>query len=167
MATHTFDAQRNRPYAPDYGLEADQTGMLTWGWVSAQMQQARNYWVATTRPDGNPHAAPIWGLWHADVFYFGTGATSRKGKNMQRNPNVVIHLESGDETLIFEGVVSAVTDTALTKTVYAEYGVKYNMTSPEAQAELINSGTLYRLAPRRVLAWLENDYPRTATRWNF
>ena len=71
------NSRRVRPDMPHYGVMPDQKdGMLTWDWVDRQMTQSRNYWIATTQPDGRPHVVPIWGAWVEGSFYFGTDKLS-------------------------------------------------------------------------------------------
>jgi len=44
------------------------------------LKKSRQYWIATTRPDGRPHVMVVWALWMDGVLYFATGSTSRKAK---------------------------------------------------------------------------------------
>ncbi len=155
---------RSRPGMPGYGITDDETGMLAWAWVSEQMRKARNYWVCTTRPDGRPHAVPVWGVWLGESLYFSTGKTSRKTKNIKQNPNVAIHLESGDEVVIFEGVLEQVTDAALLAHIPEPYHEKYGF-RPDLTD--VDGDPTYVLRPKVALAWLEADYPTTATKWTF
>src|SRR5687768_2455670 len=152
-----------RPGMKDYGISTKPEGLMSWDWVSQQMEKSRNYWISSVRPDGNPHAAPVWGVWVDETFYFGTSPTSRKGRNFEANPNVVVHTESGDDTVIFEGVLEKVEDTELKKRVGKIYNKKYKM--PAGQGA--ESSPMYRLKPKIAFSWLETDYPRTATRWQF
>jgi nitroimidazol reductase NimA-like FMN-containing flavoprotein (pyridoxamine 5'-phosphate oxidase superfamily) len=159
--------QASRPnMAPGYGiLSADSgSGLLPWSWVDERMARARNYWVCTTRPDGRPHAAPIWGVWVEGELYFGTDRASRKGRNLAHNPALVVHLESGDETVICEGVAEQVGDAALLERINVAYAEKYNL---PLTGEGAPEGVIYRLRPNVVLAWLETDFPGGATRWHF
>src|SRR5918994_540182 len=48
--------RRSRPYAPGYGIPSHSRGMISWDHVQERMAEARNYWVATVRPDGRPHS---------------------------------------------------------------------------------------------------------------
>src|SRR5688500_5507460 len=67
------DPTRARPrFAPSYGISADEEGMLDWSWAAERLAASRAYWIATTRDDGSPHVAPVWGLWHDDAVVFGT-----------------------------------------------------------------------------------------------
>ncbi|MCY4144887.1 MAG: pyridoxamine 5'-phosphate oxidase family protein [Chloroflexi bacterium] len=158
-------ARRVRPNMPQYGVAADATaGMLSWDWVAQQMDAARNYWICTARADGRPHAAPVWGVWFAQALYFGTDAHSVKAANIRRDRRVVIHLDSGDDVVIFEGeLASAKLSAESMAALEALYTEKYGF-SPE----LATSGSLvFRLRARKVFAWQEKDFPSTATCWLF
>lgn len=146
-----------------YGIRADEAGLLPWGYVDERMEASRNYWICTTRPDGRPHAAPVWGVWFEGVLYFGTDRRSRKARNLAANPEVVVHLESGDDCVIFEGVVEEVEDTVLRRRVGEAYAAKYGLDGVGEAGE--GASPLYALRPRVALAWKESDFPVTATRW--
>src|SRR5689334_7792282 len=73
----------DRPVLPQgYGVPADPAGMLPWSWAEALLSAAINYWVGTTRPNGRPHAVPIWGVWLDTAFWFEGGPTTRRGRNL-------------------------------------------------------------------------------------
>jgi hypothetical protein len=152
-----MEPQRRRPgFEPNYGISEAEEGMLDWGWAEERLAESRNYWIVTSSEDGAPAAAPVWGVWLDGAVYFGTNPSSLKGRNLARDPRVVIHLESGDEVVILHGKagVSDVGDAVLDA-----YEKKYDHRPP------VNR--LFRLAPTRALAWLEADYPKTATRFDF
>ena len=160
------NARRIRPDMPHYGVMPAQTdGMLSWDWVEGHMEAARNYWLCTTRPDGRPHAVPVWGAWVEGSLYFGTDKQSVKAKNISRDSRALVHLESGDDTVIFEGeLVEANVSADLQAAIEAAYIGKYAL-DPELEED---EGTrLYRLVPRKVMAWQEKDYPSSATLWLF
>ena len=58
-----------RPKMKDYGIHEGDEGMLTWDFVDEQMANSRNYWISTTRPDGRPHVAPVWGIWKVGMMW--------------------------------------------------------------------------------------------------
>ena len=89
------------------------------------MEASRNYWIASVSPGGRPHAAPVWGLWHQDAFYFSTHPDSRKGHNIAAQPSVVIHLESGDEAVMIEGQAEPIEEATLLSELDGEYFKKY------------------------------------------
>jgi nitroimidazol reductase NimA-like FMN-containing flavoprotein (pyridoxamine 5'-phosphate oxidase superfamily) len=46
--------------------------------------------VATVRPDGRPHVAPLLAVWLDGALHFCTGEDERKAKNLARNPHCAI-----------------------------------------------------------------------------
>lgn len=148
-----------------YGLQAPsrEQGMLAWSEVSGRMAGARNYWVGTTRPDGRPHVAPVWGVWLDEAFFFSTDLMSRKGRNIAANPEMLVHLESGDDVVILEGTAEEVLDRSLLQQFADVYEAKYQF-RPGVESERPG---VFRLRTRAAFAWLEKDFPRTATRWRF
>jgi general stress protein 26 len=158
------EASRPR-FHESYGIwAADQgAGLLPWEWATERLERAHNYWVASASKEGRPHAAPVWGLWFEGVFYFSTARASRKGRNLAANPRAVIHLESGDEVVIFEGAVEEVRGKKELARLAAAYGEKYTL-----EITFQDPGSVvYSLRPERAFAWRESDYPESATRFSF
>jgi hypothetical protein len=148
---------RSRPaFDPGYGISNDDEGMLPWSWADERLAVSRNYWIVTSGEDGEPSAAPVWGVWADGAVYFGTNPRSRKGRNLARDPRAVIHLESGDEVVILHGEVEIY---EVEDSILDAYEAKYGYRPP--------GKSLFRLRPRRALAWLEADFPKTATRFDF
>jgi pyridoxine/pyridoxamine 5'-phosphate oxidase len=133
--------------------------MLDWEWASEQLASARNYWIVTSRTDGMPHAAPVWGLWLDSAVVFSTSRDSRKGLNLTQDPRAVVHLESGDDVVILEGEVEEI---ALDERLADEYEEKYAYRPGSEEG-----GFWLRLRPRVGYAWQESNYPRAATRFEF
>lgn len=113
------------------------------------------------RPDGRPHAVPVSGLWSDGELYI--GASGVKGRNLTGNPSVAVHLESGDEVLIVEGIAERVLALApdvsarLEQVSMRKYGAS---SEPSADGE-----PTFVVRPRVVLAW--STLPNDATRWRF
>jgi hypothetical protein len=82
---------------------------------------------------------------------------------MARDPRIVIHLESGDETVILEGEVERPHDRGVLTRFADAYEEKYAY-RPEPSSQ---DHGIYVLRPKAAQTWTENDYPRTATRWVF
>src|SRR5881296_1956739 len=100
-----------RPHIPGYGLPKSKKGLLPWKWADDRLRKSRQYWIATTRPDGRPHVMIIWALWLDGMLYFSTGKESRKARNLAANPNVVVHVESpSGEIVILEGRAEEMSD---------------------------------------------------------
>ena len=84
-----------------------------------------------------------------------------KGRNLLRDPRVTVHLESGDEVVILEGTVERV---RIGGAEADAYEAKYEFRPNSDDAD----GLWLELRPSVAFAWLERDYPNTATRfdWN-
>jgi hypothetical protein len=162
-----MEPRRRRPPFKGYGVPETEDGMLTWDWAVERLERARNYWVATTRPDGRPHAMPVWGIWLADAFdgafFFGSGRNSAKTRNLAANPAIVVHLESGDETVILEGLAEPVPAGELERRVDEAYGTKYDFT-PDSSGE---ADPWFVVRPVRAYVWTESGYPGSATQFDF
>ena len=149
-----------RPFMPGgYGIASGAEGQVAWDWVVEQCMASRNYWVCTTRADGRPHAMPVWGLWLEGRVVFSTDPSSLKARNFLARPDVVIHLESGDEVVVVEGRVEAMAAELLPAFLDA-YEEKYDYRPNAEQTEGV-----YQVRPARVLAWREQDFPSSATRF--
>ena len=151
-------APRRPKMPPGYGVGDPQYGFepIEWRWVEERLEAARSYWVAAARADGSPHAVPVWGVWFNGAFHFFTDPASLKARSLAADPRAVVHLESGDDVVILEGMMeSCRPTTALLQAYEAKYGV-----SPESVAAV-----LFRLNRAKTLAWREQDFPRSATRW--
>lgn len=155
----------DRPRMADYGITTDPDGLLPWQHASAYMAVARNYWISTTRPDGRPHATPVWGVWLEDVFYFGAGKGSQKARNLAANPAIVVHLESGDDVVILEGVAARVTelDPILYARIADAYAAKYDGFRPNPPS---GDEPMWAMRPHKAFGWREKDFPQSATRWH-
>lgn len=156
----------SRPSLPsEYGIldATEGKGLLPWSWATERLSRSRGYWIATTRPDGRPHMANIWGVFLHDRFYFETSVNSRKARNLAANASCVICPESADEAIVMEGASERVVDPLETREFAAAYEAKY-------QEEIdTNQFAVYSVQPRIVFASISDatEYTTTATRWRF
>jgi hypothetical protein len=150
-----------------YGAPAPPGELLPWSWAEQQLVTARTYWIATTRPDGRPHCRPVWGVWLPDGFWFSTGSLARH--NLAANPQITLHLESGDQVVIVEGVAAAMTGAGRLQAFLAAYNPKYDWDASATDDQVTDSagaaGPAYRVRPRVVFGW-DADM-RAPTRWSF
>jgi hypothetical protein len=164
-ARGSIEPKASRPVMPEsYEIcSASKGSFLPWSKVEKRMSAARNYWIGTTRPDGRPHLMPVWGVWVNQAFYFSTDRRTRKARNLAANPALVVHLESGDDVVILEGVAREIADSALLKQIDDAYHRKYRMRVLGMPGEIV----FYTLKPRVAFAWQEKTFPQNATRWIF
>ncbi|HKN94463.1 MAG TPA: pyridoxamine 5'-phosphate oxidase family protein [Thermoleophilaceae bacterium] len=150
---------------PGYGIGRGGSApgeLLPWERVEQWLEAARNYWVSTTRPDGRPHAKPVWGLWLDGRVLFSTDPNSVTGRNIAAGSPVQIHLESGDEVAILDGDLEWPDDPDLLARAVDAYEKKYGIRFDPAPGET----PFMALRPGKILSWEEADYPETATRWD-
>ncbi len=152
----------DRPYMPGYGLADAEggKGLLPWSWAVEFLSNGRNYWVATTRPDGRPHMMPVWGIWMDDKFYFSTGLQSRKARNITKNPRCAVGVEQGLDAAVVEGVAELISDKEVIQRFAEVYQKKYDwdMADFEEPIFVVHPGVVIGFT-----AGLEE----TATRWTF
>lgn len=158
----------SRPHAPGYFRASDQgDGLMPWTVALERLAAARNYWITSASSSGIPHAMPVWGVWLDSRFLFSTGPRTRKARNISENPFAVIHLESGSELVVVEGVVRQVSDAAVVSDFLSAYNPKYSW---NFTAEDFRSGELFEVQPLKAFAWLGDEgdaFSGTGTRWIF
>lgn len=167
MATKTRrvrskEPEAARPTVPGYEFSAKRKGLLPWGWAVERLQKSRQYWIATTRPDGTPHLMIIWGLWFDEAFWFSTGSTSRKARNLAANPRCVIGTDDAAKAVILEGVVE------LIDSKRAEYEQFVKVYEKKYKWDVREMGQpVYRFRPKLGFGLFEKKFEQTATRWSF
>jgi len=132
--------------------------------IESLVKAARNYYLATTRPEGGPHMMVVWGLWEGDTFQFSTGKTSRKARNLAADPRCVVCADAadgGEEAVIVEGVARELAGDDARRRFFAAYEAKYAM-------DVSTMGEpLYVVVPRRVFGQIEKTFTQSATRWDW
>jgi general stress protein 26 len=143
-----------RPVFPE-GYVDHPKAQLSWGHVEMRLAQAKNYWLCTVRPNGHPHAVPKWGVWVDGKIYVDGSLETRHARNIQENPNVSVHLESGDDVIIVEGHAQALDQPSqnTTEEVAKAYREKYAASGYAPQADQWDNGGLFEITPHMVLAW--------------
>jgi len=133
---------------PLYGMKSPHK-FLPFTHAEDRLTKSRNYWICTTRPDGRPHSIPVWGFWLEGALYFGTARSTRKARNLAHNPAISVHLESGDDVVILEGIAQEVniSDKSTVKKLDAVSRAKYKM-----PLMVVSEAVFFRVRPRFVLA---------------
>jgi nitroimidazol reductase NimA-like FMN-containing flavoprotein (pyridoxamine 5'-phosphate oxidase superfamily) len=156
----------DRPDIPQgYGVPKSKKEMLPWSWARERLERATGYWLITSRADGHPHAIPTWGAWVDDRFYCEGSPQTRYGRNIARDPRVVVHLESVDEVVIVEGRATVLQEIDAAKSDriqagYAKYKAKGYTADPAGWP-----GGLWEVVPTVARGWAQ--FPRDVTRWTF
>ena len=162
MKVPAYEPKAERPVMPKvYRIPKNMTGSLAWDWARERLEKSHNYVITTVRPDGRPHNMVVWGIWLENAYYFSTGATTRKAKNLTANPNCVVCNENVGEAVIVEGRAQQLAVGEIPATAFPLYLKKYGWKlDPEM-------GPVFRVVPRVVFAMPEKLFPAGATRWVF
>lgn len=142
-------------------------GFIPWRKINYFLQAFRSIWLSTTRPDGRPHAVPVWYIWDGRNLYFISDRNLQKSRNLARQPWIIVHAGDGDDVIILEGSVEIVTDRTELEKVDADYRAKYVDPGSGAQATIFEPDVdLYRVNVKHVMAW---EYGTVANRtdWKF
>ena len=127
-----------------YGQESDRPP-LAWSWVDQQLAAAGTYWVVAQGAAGHPQPRPVWGVWNRQQLHLSIGSPTL-ARALGERPAATVHLESGTDVVIVEGLVAVAvqTDPATLEAYNRKYDWDYRVEQ---------YGALTRLSPSRVLAW--------------
>jgi hypothetical protein len=134
-------------------------------------------WLATIDPDGRPHLTGIGALWVDGAFWFETGATSRKGRNLARDPRCTRRLATDEFDLVVEGEAHRVDDSETVARMAERWAVEgwparvdESGVALTAEYSAPSAGPppwhVYRLTAQRATA-LATVGEGGATRWTF
>jgi nitroimidazol reductase NimA-like FMN-containing flavoprotein (pyridoxamine 5'-phosphate oxidase superfamily) len=98
--SQTDDVMRAGEPVSTEPFSAAGTSVTSWAEAARRFADEVTFWRATARSDRRPHLVPVWAVWVDGALHFSTSASSRKGKNLARDPRCVIAastqpLESG------------------------------------------------------------------------
>ena len=71
---------------------------------------SRTTWLSTINQDGSPHVTAVGALWLDGAFWFQTGAGTRKGRNVARDPRCSVAVSVRDADVVIEGDAVRVTE---------------------------------------------------------
>jgi general stress protein 26 len=167
MSDRNVQPKAGRPVMPDgYGIPDNNNDLLPWSFVEERMVAAKNYWISTASKSGKPAATPVWGAWVDGRLYFDGAPQTRRGRNISQNPNVVVHLESGDQVVILEGrarILDGAPERALAEKVAEAYRAKYSDQGYSPTPEQWDGGGLFIFEPEKGMGW--SEFPKNVTRW--
>jgi PPOX class probable F420-dependent enzyme len=125
-------------------------------WREFVLERARTAKVATVRENGRPHVTPVWIDLDGEVVVFTTGARSVKGRDLRRDPRVMICIDDDAPPFAFvliERVADLSEDLDALRTWATRIGGRY-MGADRAEEFGARNGTpgelLVRVRPTRV-----------------
>jgi general stress protein 26 len=154
-------------FPAEYGQTDESRAQLqTWDEVAERIAAARNYWIATTTPEGRPHLRPVDGVFVEGTLAFGGSPATRWVRNLEQRPAISISLPDDDHAVVLEGDAEMVTDpnlplsSAVTEANVAKYPQYFTDGVPDFQP-------FWAVRPKRVYAWSLTGFPARATRFDF
>ena len=135
-------------------------------------------WLATIDADGSPHLTGVGALWIEGTFWFETGASTRKGRNLARDPRCTIGLAVDEFDLVVEGEAHQVTDAPTVAAMAARWVESDGWPArPDESGSALTAEYsaptagpppwhVYRIEPRTATA-ITTVEPSGATRWRF
>jgi len=150
-----------RPKMDGYGVPRTSEGALPWEWALERLTRSHNYMLTTVRPDGAPHAMPVWGVWFDGAWYFSTSSTSRKSRNLEQNAMCIVSNENLEEAVILEGLALRLKDDEIPKQAFVDYKAKYDWELDPKR------GPVWKVTPKVVFAIPEQQFPQHVTKWLF
>jgi hypothetical protein len=163
--------------------------LLEWDRIEARLEEGvpqapgdggpnrHTCWLATINGDGSPHVTGVGAKWVDGAFWFETGESSRKGKNLARDSRCTLSVATDAFDLVVEGDAHKVTDPSTVKAMAERWAAEGWPCSVDdsgvaltAEYSAPSAGPppwfVYRLTPRAATA-LGTVEPGGATRWTF
>ena len=154
-----------RPKFPK-GYADKPASFLTWDWVAEQLTASKHYWLCSVRPNGRPHVVPRWCVYVDGKIYYDGSPETRHARNIESNPNISVHLESGSEAIILEGISAPAGKPSpeLGKRLSQAYR-KYKELGYAPKPDSWDEGGLFVFTPRQCIAW--SNFTQDPTKFVF
>jgi PPOX class probable F420-dependent enzyme len=122
------------------------------------LEGTRTAALATVRPDGRPHVAPIWFTLDCDDLLFNTGENTVKGANLQRDGRVALMVDDEEPPFAFvsiEGDVSLSDDLDTMRYWATRIAARYmgeDQAEPYGKRNAVPGELLVRVRPMKIVA---------------
>jgi pyridoxine/pyridoxamine 5'-phosphate oxidase len=138
---------------------------------------ARTTWLATINEDGSPHVTAVGAIWLDGTFWFQTGASTRKARNVAHDPRCSIAVSVRDADVVLEGDAARVTDPGVVARIAKAWADSGWPAEPDDSGTGITAPfnapslgpppwNVYRVDPRSATATLGTE-PGGLTRFKF
>ena len=154
-----------RPKFPK-GYVDNPKSFLTWDWVAARLTESQHYWLCSVRPNRKPHVVPRWCVYVDGKIYYDGSPETRHARNIEKNPNISLHLESGSEAIILEGIAEPAGKPSpeLGKKLSQAYK-KYKEFGYAPKPNAWDEGGLFVFTLRQCIAW--SNFTQDPTKFIF
>ena len=127
--------------------------------LEAFMREPNIAVLSTVGLDGRPHQAPVWHLWEDGISYVFTRRSSRKWKNLLRNPEASLCIDRNDVPYAYVLVqgTAAESDRSLHDAVRNMANIYYEPDRAAEMAGRYRDGdpdiVLVAITPESVISW--------------
>jgi hypothetical protein len=128
---------------------------VAWEYVEKRLIESINYWLCSVRPNGQPHVVPRWGAFIDGKLYYDGSPETLHARNLETNPHVTLHLESGNDVVIMDGTAQPAGKPKLdlAERLSEVYCAKYESDGYAPKPDQWDQEGLYVFTPRQCLAW--------------
>jgi len=163
----TKSPKLNRIGVPFDMKPEDEGILIPWSEASQKLNESIVYWVCSVSPAGKPLAVPVWGVWQEETFYIRANPYTRTRQNIDENSNIVVHLESGEDAVIFDAIAEKIVDEDQRAAISQAFDEKYQFSQPSA--------VFYQAKPITAMCQLchgigeiaANEYRASATKYSW
>jgi hypothetical protein len=138
---------------------------------------SRTTWLSTVNEDGSPHVTAVGAMWLDGTFWFQTGAGTRKGRNVARDPRCSIAVSVRDADVVIEGDAARVTEPGAVARIAKAWADNGWPAEPDDSGSGITAPfnapsqgpppwNVYRIEPRSAIVTLAAE-PGGLTRFRF
>jgi Pyridoxamine 5'-phosphate oxidase len=138
---------------------------------------SRTTWLSTVNEDGSPHVTAVGALWMDGTFWFQTGTTTRKGRNVARDARCSVAVSIRDADVVFEGDATRVTEPTVVARLAQAWAAQGWPAEPDESGSGITAPfnapslgpppwNVYRIEPRSATV-VASAEPGGSTRFRF
>lgn len=121
--------------------------------------------IATANPNTHqPHVVPVWYLWDGESLWISSFISTRKNKELQKNPKVSILIDTAESAVdfrsaLFEGTAELIREPAefmveMTTRIYTRYLGEDGVKGDDPQSWIRDpENTLIKLTPKTIKTW--------------
>jgi nitroimidazol reductase NimA-like FMN-containing flavoprotein (pyridoxamine 5'-phosphate oxidase superfamily) len=145
------------------------TGKMTKTQIDAFLEKPMMARLATAVPSKQdptlfqPHNVPVWFYWDGENLYISAFQSTRKVKEVLRNPYIAVLIDVNDAiegvtAVLFEGKAELITApsrvTELSRIIYTRYMGEDGVLAEAPQSWMVDpENSIIRLTPKRLLTW--------------
>jgi len=133
-------------------------------WVKEYLSRPLLARLGTTNPRTNqPHVTPVWYEWDGESLWISAFSSTRKVKEVRRNPKIAVLIDSVEDNgptrgVLMEGTAELITDPAVVSTratsIYTRYLGPQGVLDKDPQSWIYDpENTIIRLMPERIFVW--------------